>query len=98
MGYAENAYENGVRFFLNTKVEKLEKTGEGFRVQVHHADTGVDETIETKLIINAAGVYADEINIQLSDRKLHITARKGEYMLMDKTVGDYVKSTIFQLP
>lgn len=62
MGYAENAYENGVRFFLNTKVEKLEKTGEGFRVQVHHADTGVDETIETKLIINAAGVYADEIN------------------------------------
>ena len=54
MGYAENAYENGVRFFLNTKVEKLEKTGEGFRVQVHHADTGVDETIETKLIINAA--------------------------------------------
>ena len=98
MGYAENAYENGVRFFLNTKVEKLEKTGEGFSVQVHHADTGVDETIETKLIINAAGVYADEINNQLSDRKLHITARKGEYMLLDKTVGDYVKSTIFQLP
>lgn len=98
MGYAENAYENGVQFFLNTKVEKLEKTGEGFRVQVHHADTGVDETIETKLIINAAGVYADEINNQLSDRKLHITARKGEYMLLDKTVGDYVKSTIFQLP
>ena len=98
MGYAENAYENGVRFFLNTKVEKLEKTGEGFRVQVHHTDTGVDETIETKLIINAAGVYADEINNQLSDRKLHITARKGEYMLLDKTVGDYVKSTIFQLP
>ena len=98
MGYAENAYENGVRFFLNTTVEKLEKIGEGFRVQVHHADTGVDETIETKLIINAAGVYADEINNQLSDRKLHITARKGEYMLLDKMVGDYVKSTIFQLP
>ena len=78
MGYAENAYENGVRFFLNTKVEKLEKTGEGFRVQVHHADTCVDETIETKLIINATGVYADEINNQLSDRKLHITTRKGE--------------------
>ena len=98
MGYAENAYENGVQFFLNTKVEKLEKTGEGFRVQVHHTDNGVDETIETKLIVNAAGVYADEINNQLSDRKLHITARKGEYMLLDKTAGDYVKSTIFQLP
>ena len=98
MGYAENAYENGVQFFLNTKVEKLEKTEAGFTIRVHHVDNGNDEMIETKIVVNAAGVYADEINNQLSDRKLHITARKGEYMLLDKTVGDYVKSTIFQLP
>lgn len=98
MGYAENAYENGVQFFLNTKVEKLEKTEAGFTIRVHHVDNGSDEMIETRIVVNAAGVYADEINNQLSDRKLHITARKGEYMLLDKTVGDYVKSTIFQLP
>ena len=98
MGYAENAYENGVQFFLNTKVEKLEKTEAGFTIRVHHVDNGNDEMIETKIVVNAAGVYADEINNQLSDRKLHIIARKGEYMLLDKTVGDYVKSTIFQLP
>lgn len=98
MGYAENAYENGVQFFLNTKVEKLEKTEAGFTIQAHHVDNGSDEMIETRIVVNAAGVYADEINNQLSDRKLHITARKGEYMLLDKTVGDYVKSTIFQLP
>lgn len=98
MGYAENAYENGVQFFLNTKVEKLEKTEAGFTIQVHHVDNGSDEMIETRIVVNAAGVYADEINNQLSDRKFHITARKGEYMLLDKTVGDYVKSTIFQLP
>ena len=98
MGYAENAYENGVQFFLNTKVEKLEKTEAGFTIRVHHVDNGSDEMIETRIVVNAAGVYADEINNQLSDRKRHITARKGEYMLLDKTVGDYVKSTIFQLP
>lgn len=98
MGYAENAYENGVQFFLNTKVGKLEKTEAGFTIQVHRVDNGSDEMIETRIVVNAAGVYADEINNQLSDRKLHITARKGEYMLLDKTVGDYVKSTIFQLP
>lgn len=98
MGYAENAYENGVQFFLNTKVEKLEKAEAGFAIQVHHIDNGSDEMIETRVVVNAAGVYADEINNQLSDRKLHITARKGEYMLLDKMVGDYVKSTIFQIP
>ena len=98
MGYAENAYENGVRFFLNTKVEKLEKTGEGFRVQVHHTDTCVDETIETKLIINAAGVYADKFHNMVSQNKINITARKGEYCLLDKTAGCHVSKTIFSLP
>ena len=34
----------------------------------------------------------------VSAHKLHITARKGEYMLLDKTAGDHVKHTIFQLP
>jgi glycerol-3-phosphate dehydrogenase len=98
MGYAENACSNGVEFFLNTKVEELAKTVDGFKLRVHHTDTDSDEVMETKILINAAGVYADRINNQLSEKKLHITARKGEYMLLDKTVGNHVKSTIFQLP
>ncbi len=34
----------------------------------------------------------------VSEKKYHITARKGEYLLFDKTVGDMVQRTIFQLP
>ena len=54
--------------------------------------------VESKLVINAAGVYADKFHNMVSDEKIRIIPRKGEYCLMDKKVGDYVTSTIFQLP
>jgi glycerol-3-phosphate dehydrogenase len=34
----------------------------------------------------------------VSRSELHITARKGEYMLLDKTAGKHVSHTVFQLP
>lgn len=33
-----------------------------------------------------------------SSRKIHITPRRGEYCLLDKSAGSLVKHTIFQLP
>lgn len=38
-------------------------------------------------MVNAAGLYGDEIHNQVSGEKLHITPRKGEYCLMDKKIG-----------
>ena len=34
----------------------------------------------------------------VSEKKLHITPRKGEYMLLDKSAGTHVNHTIFALP
>lgn len=89
---AENAAVNGVEFFLNNRVKKVEKNGEFFKIT-----TDKDE-YEAKVLVNAAGVFADEIHNQLCDDKIKITARKGEYCLYDKKVGNTVTSTIFQLP
>ena len=49
-------------------------------------------------MINAAGVYADKFHNMVSEKKIHITARKGEYCLLDKEAGGHVSHTIFQLP
>lgn len=49
-------------------------------------------------MINAAGVYADEIHNMVSEKKLHITPRRGEYCLLDKNAGTLVSHTIFQVP
>lgn len=52
----------------------------------------------SKYVINAAGVYADEIHNMVSEKKLHITPRRGEYCLLDKNAGTLVSHTIFQVP
>lgn len=98
MAFAENASVNGTIFHLNTRVLNITKTEEGYSVETLHTDTGLQETYTAKVVINAAGVYADELNNMVSAHKLHITARKGEYCLLDKDAGMHVKHTIFQLP
>lgn len=100
MAFAENACENGVEFFLNTEAERIERTEGGYRIFVCERQTGEEKTrtIEARAIVNAAGVYADTFNNMVSARKFSIVARKGEYMLLDKTAGAHVKRTVFQLP
>lgn len=63
-----------------------------------HAAALDAKKIEARTVINAAGVYADELNNMVSSEKMHIVPRKGEYMLLDKTAGTHVSHTIFQLP
>lgn len=98
MAFAENAFTNGVTFFLNTKVTEITKADDGYTIQTYHTDTKEAETLTAKVVINAVGVHADELNNMVSSHKLHITARKGEYCLLDKDAGAHVSHTIFQLP
>ena len=79
-------------------MNSIEKCGETYKISATHTDSKEDEIFEAKVVINAAGVYADVFNNMVSKHNLHITARKGEYCLLDKTAGTHVSHTIFQLP
>ena len=54
--------------------------------------------IEAEYVVNAAGVFCDKVASLIGDNSMTIIPRKGEYMLMDRAVGDKVKHTIFQCP
>ena len=92
MAMAENANANGVEFKFDTEVKNIRKQEKGFVVETSKGD------FETGCIVNAAGVYADVFHNMVSEKKLHITPRKGEYMLLDKSAGAHVNHTIFALP
>ena len=89
---AENANTNGIEFRFNTEAQDIEKIDGGFIIKTNQGD------IKTKYIVNAAGVYADKFHNMVSQNKINITARKGEYCLLDKTAGNHVSRTIFALP
>ena len=89
---AENAYTNGVEFRFNTEVTKITKSDEGYEL---YTSQGV---FRARYVVNAAGVYADRFHNMVSEVKIHITARRGDYCLLDREAGDYVGRTIFALP
>lgn len=92
IAFAENAAVNGAEFLFDTQVNKI------------YADSGVwhvvtdEKEYEAKAVVNAAGVYSDMFNNMVSERKLHITPRRGDYILLDRSAEGFVKHTIFQLP
>jgi glycerol-3-phosphate dehydrogenase len=53
--------------------------------------------IETRVIINAAGLYADEI-AQTAGDSFKISPLKGEYQLFDKQWGNLVNHILFPIP
>lgn len=89
---AENAGANGVEFRFDTKVTGFERKENSWIVQTSQGD------IETRYVVNAAGVYADVFHNMVSGKKIHITPRRGDYCLLDRSVEGYVTHTIFQLP
>lgn len=90
---AESAVINGVELYRNFEVNSIDFISEKFIIG---AKSG--EEIEAKYVINAAGVYSDVIAQLIGDDSLEIIARKGEYLLMDKSLGGVVNHVIFQCP
>lgn len=88
---AENAAENGVEFKLNQKVTGIQKTDGVFNISTQNAQ------YTAKFIINAAGVYTDEISKLAAAETYSITPNRGEYLLFDKC-ADKPNMVIFQVP
>lgn len=89
---AENAAANGVRFQFNCEATGFTSTQSGWMV---HTTTG---DLETRVVVNAAGVYADKLHNMVSDDTMTIIPRRGDYFLLDRTTEGFVNHTIFQLP
>lgn len=92
IGMAENACANGAKFQLNTEVLDIIREDSCWIVVTTNGE------FKAKTVVNAAGVYADKFHNMVSKTKIHITPRKGEYILLDKNAGGLVNHTIFQLP
>lgn len=89
---AENAVDNGVTLQLDTLVTDIEKKDGSFTLKTTQGD------IDAKLVVNAAGVYADDVYEMVGDPYFELLARKGQYFIFDKEVGDTVNTVIFPCP
>ena len=88
-----NAMDNGVELVRNFEVSSICKIESGYEVH-----SSKEDIIQTRVVINAAGVYADEIAAMVGDTSFRIRPRRGEYILLDKECGNMVSHTIFRTP
>ncbi|MCD4711811.1 MAG: NAD(P)/FAD-dependent oxidoreductase [Clostridiales bacterium] len=88
----ENALENGAELHLNCHVKGISKNAKGFELDTTKG------LMETKMVVNCAGVHSDDINNMVNENKIEIIPNSGEYNLFDKSMGSFVNSVIFRCP
>lgn len=93
LAFAENAFENGVEFIQGKEVIDIKREEDKYKIILNDSSS-----IETKIVINAAGLGGANINNLVSENKYEIHGVKGEYCLFDKIAGGLCKKTLFQVP
>ncbi len=90
----ENAIKNGVEFRKNSCVTDIDYVNDHFEIKIN------DETLlETKYVINAAGINTDVIASMLEKNVgFKIKPRKGEYFVLNKDVEGFIRHVLYPLP
>jgi glycerol-3-phosphate dehydrogenase len=92
IGAMENAMGNGVTMYLNSRVTAIDRLDGVWEL---HAG---DSRIRAHWLINAAGVYADDISAMAGGERFGIRARRGQYVLFDKSMPVRTRAVIFGAP
>ncbi len=85
----ENAIENGVILKTNEEVYKINKNKDTFYIDT---EKGV---YQSKVVINCAGLFSDDINNMIGIRSFKIVPKKGQYFILDKNQCSMVNHVIF---
>lgn len=89
----ENAADNGVCFFLNSRVVRIERNGGLWRVFTEDS-----QIYDTRVVINCAGTHAGELNDMVSKDHFQIIPRFGGHLILDRKFFPWVDTTITQVP
>jgi len=98
--YARVAMERGVHILPRARVSALEPQGNAVRVTLEVGEPGEAEreTIETRCLINAAGLYADEVAAMLGNTSWKIYPVRGEYCEIRGSRASLVNGLVYPLP
>ena len=93
---ADSAQAVAAGFARSAAVEPAR--GAGYILHIEGAQGDVAEAVHARVVVNAAGVHADEIHDMVAPHAFSITPRRGEYNLMDTDMGGLFAHTMFQAP
>lgn len=83
----------GARLELNARVEGITRTGDGLSLQL--ADGG---RVDAAVVINCAGLHADDIARLVGDDSFEIYPRKGEFLVFELPDGERLDHIVLPVP
>ena len=89
---ATQALVNGVTLKLNFRVQSI-KTEDDI-----HIISSETESVLARWVINAAGLYSDEINNHFGYKNFKVTPRRGELIVYDKLSRPLVNHVLLPVP
>jgi glycerol-3-phosphate dehydrogenase len=93
LAYATEAVLAGCELRLNARVTRVERLGSGgFRVEAG------GEALTAGYLVNAAGLYSDEIDRMLEHDGFSVTPRRGELIVFDKLARPLLQHIVLAVP
>ena len=89
---AENAAQNGVKFFFETEVNGITKKNDMFRLAAGK------QYFYGRYIVNSAGLYSDRIASLAGEKGYKIYPCRGEYFILDKRTSQYLSMPVYPVP
>lgn len=94
LAMAYQAVENGVELFLNFQVTGLDTSREGYTGLLDQQGN----KIYSRYIVNAAGLFSDEINAMFGKTSFKVTPRRGQLIVYDKMARPLVNHVLLPVP
>jgi glycerol-3-phosphate dehydrogenase len=98
--YARVAVNQGANIVTHAKVVSLEPRKDTVRVglRIGDADDAQDESIEARCVVNAAGLFADEVAALLGNHSWRIYPVRGEYCEIRGPRASLINALVYPLP
>ena len=92
IAHAEVAVREGVELALNQEIIAIEDQDDHWLVKSR------TDAFASRYVVNAAGVYSDKIHNMVAEPLYKINPTRGQYFLLDRSLGEIVKTVIFPCP
>lgn len=94
IGFAENACENGVEYYLDHEVTGIDRCEGPYFWKVHT----MHGCLRTRWVINASGLSCGKISDMLGITGYHIIGSKDDYIVLDERLGSQLPMPVYTVP